>query len=200
MNRMLAATNNKHKLEEIRDILSEINIEVISLQDAGIDIDVEETGETFTENALIKAREISKLTALSVIADDSGLEVFALNGEPGVRSARYSGIEGEQKDKKNNEKLLKSLEKVPDDQRGARFCSVIAAVFPDGKEITAEGFVYGSIGYEEKGKFGFGYDPLFIVKDYNMTMAEMEPELKNKTSHRANALKAFVEKLKKDVL
>lgn len=198
--RMLAATNNKHKLEEIRDILKEIDIEVISLQDAGIDIDVEENGETFVENALIKAREIAKLTELAVIADDSGLEVFSINGEPGVKSARYSGAEGEQKDKKNNEKLLKKLENVPDEERGARFVSVIASVFPDGREITAEGYVYGRIGYEEKGCFGFGYDPLFIVDDYGITMAEMEPEMKNKTSHRANALKAYVEKLKNERL
>lgn len=200
MIKMLAATNNKHKLEEIRDILKEINIEVISLQDAGINIDVEETGETFIENALIKAREIGKLTDLPVIADDSGLEVFALNGEPGVRSARYSGVEDDQKDKKNNEKLLKNLENIPDEKRGARFCSVIASVFPNGTEITAEGYVYGRIGYEEKGQFGFGYDPLFIVDGFNMTMAEMEPELKNKTSHRANALKSFAEKLKKELI
>lgn len=200
MAKMLAATNNKHKVDEIRDILKEINIEIISLKDAGIDIDVEETGKTFAENALIKAREISKHTDLPIIADDSGLEVFALNGEPGVWSARYSGEEGEQKDKKNNEKLLKNLEGVPDNARGARFCSVIAAVFPNGTEITAEGFVYGRIGYEEKGKYGFGYDPLFIVDEYNVTMAEMEPELKNETSHRANALKNFAEKLKKDIL
>lgn len=198
--KMLAATNNKHKLEEIRDILKKINIEVISLNDAGIEIDVEETGDTFTENALIKAREISKHTDLPVIADDSGLEVFALNGEPGVRSARYSGTEGEEKDKNNNKKLLKNLENIPDEQRGARFCSVIAAVFSDGKEITAEGYVYGRIGYEERGRFGFGYDPLFIVDGYNMTMAEMEPGVKNKISHRANALESFAEKIKKNIL
>ncbi|MDF2522036.1 MAG: XTP/dITP diphosphatase [Clostridia bacterium] len=200
MMKMLAATNNKHKLEEIRAILKKINIEVMGLNDAGIEIDVEETGDTFVENALIKAREISKHTNLPVISDDSGLEVFALKGEPGVKSARYSGTEGEAKDKKNNEKLLKNLKDIPDEQRGARFCSVIAAVFPDGKELTAEGFVYGHIGYEEKGMHGFGYDPLFIVDNYNITMAEMTPELKNKISHRANALESFVEKLKKEIL
>jgi len=197
MIKMLVATNNKHKLEEIRDILKEINIEVISLQDAGIDIEVEETGETFIENSLIKAREIRKYTTLPVISDDSGLEVFVLNGQPGVKSARYSGVEGEQKDKKNNEKLLINLKNIPDNQRGARFCSVISVVFPDGNEITAEGFVYGKIGYEEKGKNGFGYDPLFIVDNYNITMAEIESKVKNKISHRANALNILAEKLKK---
>lgn len=197
MIKMLVATNNKHKLEEIRDILKKINIEVISLQDAGIDIDVEETGETFIENSLIKARELRKHTTLPVIADDSGLEVFALNGQPGVKSARYSGVEGEEKDRKNNEKLLKNLKNIPDNQRGARFCSVISVIFPNGTEITAEGFIYGKIGYEEKGKNGFGYDPLFVIDNYNVTMAEIDSDLKNKISHRANALKSLVEKLEK---
>jgi len=194
--RMLAATNNKHKLEEISAILKELDIEIISLHQAGIDIEVEETGETFTENALIKAREIAKLTDMAVISDDSGLEVFALKGEPGVKSARYSGNEGDLKDKKNNEKLLKNLENVPFEERGARFCSVIAAILPDGTDITAEGYIYGKIGYEEKGNHGFGYDPLFIVEGYNMTMAELSPEDKNRISHRANALQNFVQKLK----
>jgi XTP/dITP diphosphohydrolase len=193
---MLAATNNKHKLEEISAILKELDIEVISLHQAGIDIEVEETGETFTENALIKAREIAKLTDMAVISDDSGLEVFALKGEPGVKSARYSGTEGDLKDKKNNEKLLKNLENVPFEERGARFCSVIDAILPDGTDITAEGYVYGKIGYEEKGNHGFGYDPLFIVEGYDMTMAELSPEDKNRISHRANALQNFVQKLK----
>jgi XTP/dITP diphosphohydrolase len=194
--KMLVATNNKHKLEEINAILKELNIEVISLQQAGIDIEVDETGSTFIDNALLKAREVAKLTDMAVISDDSGLEVFALNGEPGVMSARYSGAEGEQKDKKNNEKLLKKLESVPFQNRGARFCSVIAAVLADGTNITAEGYVYGKIGYEEKGCHGFGYDPLFIVDSYDKTMAELSPEEKNRISHRANALQNFVVKLK----
>jgi XTP/dITP diphosphohydrolase len=194
--RMLAATNNKHKLEEISAILKELDIEIISLQQAGIDIEVEETGETFTENALIKAREIAKLTDIAVISDDSGLEVFALKGEPGVKSARYSGTEGDLKDKKNNEKLLKNLAHIPFEERGARFCSVIAAVLTDGRNITAEGYVYGKIGYEEKGSHGFGYDPLFIVEGYDITMAELSSEEKNKISHRANALQNFVQQLK----
>ncbi|MDF2524373.1 MAG: XTP/dITP diphosphatase [Clostridiales bacterium] len=193
---MLAATNNKHKLEEISAILNELNIEIISMQQAGIDIEVEETGDTFVDNALIKAREVAKLTDMAVISDDSGLEVFALNGEPGVKSARYSGSTGDQKDKKNNEKLLKSLEDVPFQDRGARFCSVIAAVLADGTNITAEGYVYGKIGYEEKGCHGFGYDPLFIVDSYDKTMAELSPEEKNKISHRGNALQSFVSILK----
>jgi len=192
---MIAATNNSHKLEEIRNILKDKGIEVLSMAEAGLNIDIEETGTTFTENALIKAREVCRLTGHAAIADDSGLEVEALNGEPGVWSARYSGATGPDKDKKNNEKLLREMKNVPDDKRGARFCSVIAAVFPDGREITAEGYVYGKIGYEEKGQYGFGYDPLFIIDGMGKTMAEIEPEKKNMVSHRANALKAFVQKL-----
>lgn len=194
--KMLAATNNQHKLEEISAILKELDIEIISMKQAGIEVEVDETGDTFTANALLKAREIAKLCHMAVISDDSGLEVFALDGQPGVKSARYSGVEGVEKDAKNNEKLLKNLEAVPAQDRGARFCSVIAAVFPDGKELVAEGYVYGKIGYEAKGSNGFGYDPLFIVDGYGMSMAEMSAETKNKISHRANALQNFVDKFK----
>lgn len=193
--KMIAATNNKHKLEEIRDILKPIGIEVSSMADAGLDIEIEENGVTFTENALIKAREVCLITGQAAIADDSGLEVEALNGQPGVWSARYSGETGPDKDAKNNQKLIREMQNVPDDKRSARFCSVIAAVFPDGKEITAEGFIYGKIGYEEKGQYGFGYDPLFIIDGYGRRMAEIDANVKNKISHRANALKAFVKKL-----
>jgi XTP/dITP diphosphohydrolase len=193
--KMIAATNNSHKLEEIKDILRDKGIEVKSLAEAGLDIDIEENGDTFADNALIKAREVFRLTGEAAIADDSGLEVEALEGQPGVRSARYSGETGAEKDRKNNEKLKNALRDVPDDKRGARFCSAIAAVFPDGKEVTALGYVYGKIGYEEKGEHGFGYDPLFIVDGYGRTMAELDSSEKNKISHRANALKEFVKKL-----
>jgi len=195
MMKMIAATNNSHKLEEIRAILKGKGIEVISLADAGLDIEIEENGDSFMDNALIKAREVFRLTGEAAIADDSGLEVDALKGQPGVKSARYSGESGTDKDKKNNEKLKNALKDVPADMRGARFCSAIAAVFPQGKEITAEGYVYGKIGYEEKGEHGFGYDPLFIVDGYDRTMAELDSEEKNRISHRANALKEFVKKL-----
>lgn len=192
---MIAATNSSHKLEEIKTILKYKDIEIKSMAEAGLDIDIEENGSTFVENALIKAREVHRLTGEAVISDDSGLEVFALEGQPGVKSARYSGETGAYKDKKNNEKLKDAMKGVPDEKRGARFCSVIAAVFPDGREITAEGFVYGKIGYEEKGSNGFGYDPLFIVEGYGKTMAELTSTEKNKISHRANALQEFVKKL-----
>lgn len=197
--KILAATNNLHKLEEISHILGKLNIEVVSLRQAGIDIEVDETGKTFVENALLKAREISTHTNMAVLADDSGLEVFALNGEPGVYSARYSGTTGSDKDKKNNEKLLKNLEHVALENRGARFCCIIAVVFPDGKELVAEGYVYGKIGYEEKGQNGFGYDPLFIVDGNTLTMAELAPEDKNQISHRANALQQLVQKLEVNI-
>jgi XTP/dITP diphosphohydrolase len=192
---MIAATNNKHKLDEIRAILKDKGIQVKSLAEAGLNIEIEENGDTFIENALIKAREIQRLTGKATIADDSGLEVFALEGLPGVKSARYSGETGSEKDQKNNEKLKKALKDIPDDKRGARFCSAIASVLPDGKEITAEGYVYGKIGYEEKGEHGFGYDPLFIVEGYGRTMAELDSSEKNKISHRANALKEYIRKL-----
>lgn len=193
--KMIAATNNSHKLNEIRTILKDKGIEVKSLADAGLDIEIEETGETFIENALIKAREVMRLTGEAAIADDSGLEVNALNGQPGVKSARYSGATGADMDRQNNKKLKEALKNVPDEKRGARFCSAIAALFPNGKVITAEGFVYGKIGYTEKGEHGFGYDPLFIIDGCGKTMAELDSAEKNKISHRANALKEFVNKL-----
>lgn len=192
---IIAATNNKNKLQEIREILSHIGCEVFSLNDIGIHADIEETGNTFKENALIKAREICKMTGQISIADDSGLEVMALGGEPGVYSARYAGINGEGKDDANNKKLLEKMANVPADERQARFCSVIAIVFPDGREVTAKGYINGKIGFLERGNSGFGYDPLFIIEGMDKTMAELTLEEKNKISHRANALKKMKEKL-----
>jgi non-canonical purine NTP pyrophosphatase (RdgB/HAM1 family) len=192
--KMIAATNNSHKLQEIRTLLRENGIEIKSLAESGLDIEIEENGNTFIDNALIKAREVWRRTGEAAIADDSGLLVDALNGQPGVKSARYSGETGIDKDKKNNEKLKEAMKDIPDEKRSARFCSVIAAVFPDGKEITAEGYVYGKIGYMEKGENGFGYDPLFVVDGYGRTMAELDSKEKNKISHRANALKEFIKK------
>ena len=192
----IAATNNAHKLREIKRILSDIGWEVFSLKDLGIDIDVEETGTTFEENALIKAREICQMTHKVSIADDSGLEVKALLGEPGVYSARYAGVDGDDKDKANNKKLLREMENIAEGERQARFCSVIAIVFPDGREITAKGYINGKIGFIEVGDNGFGYDPLFIIDDMDKTMAELSFEEKNKISHRANALKEMKERIK----
>ena len=192
---MIAATNNDHKLKEIREILSDIGCEIFSLKDMCINIDIEETGKTFEENALIKARQICILTNQICIADDSGLEVEALKGEPGVLSARYAGVFGDDKDDANNKKLLKEIADVPEGKRNARFCGVIAIVFPDGKEITAKGYIRGKIGFSERGHNGFGYDPLFIIEGKDKTMAELEAKEKNEISHRANALFKIKEKL-----
>lgn len=193
---VVVATNNKHKLEEIRYIFEKMNISVLSLSDINLDIDVEETGRTFEENALLKARAVAEITGKLVVADDSGLEVKSLNYAPGINSARYSGFVGEQQDFKNREKLLEEMKSVSDNKREARFCTVIAAIFPDGKELLAKGIVTGKIVYEEKGNFGFGYDSLFIVDGYSKTMAELPTDLKNKISHRANALRDLEKKLK----
>lgn len=192
---MIVASNNSHKLEEIKAILADTGLQIYSLKEVSLEVEIEETGDTFTENALIKARTICNMTGQAVIADDSGLEVMALDGAPGVHSARYSGVADDKKDQKNNEKLKKNMENVSEEDRQARFCSVIAVVFPDGKELIAEGFVYGKIGYEEKGSNGFGYDPLFIVDGFGKTMAELTSEEKNKISHRAHALAVLRKKL-----
>ena len=184
------ATNNPNKLREIRAILSGFFDEALSLSDLGIDIDIEETGTTLTENALIKARTIRDLTGLPALADDSGLMVDALDGAPGVYSARYAGEEHD--DKKNNALLLKNLEGKP---RDAKFCSVIALCYPDGRELTAEGSVRGVILEEERGTGGFGYDPLFFSPELGKTFAEATPEQKNSVSHRSRALRAMLELL-----
>ena len=192
---MIAATNNNHKLKELRQILGEIGCEIFSLADVSLNIEIDETGATFEENALIKAKEICKLTNQISIADDSGLEVEALDGKPGVHSARYAGVEGEGKDSANNKKLLEVMKDIPEAKRKARFCSVIAIVFPEGREITAKGYIKGNIGFHGVGNNGFGYDPLFIIEGKDKTMAQLEAEEKNKISHRANALKKIKEKL-----
>lgn len=193
---VIAATNNLHKLEEIREILGRLGYKVLSLDDIGIKTDIDENGSTFKENALIKAKEICKLTGRMSIADDSGLEVFALNGEPGVYSARYAGAEGDEKDEANNKKLIEKMKDIPENKRQARFVSSIALIFPDGKQIVTEGYINGIIGYEEKGENGFGYDPLFIIPELDKTMAQLSSFEKNKISHRANAL----EKLKRTLI
>ncbi|MBB6213966.1 XTP/dITP diphosphohydrolase [Anaerosolibacter carboniphilus] len=190
---MVIASKNKHKLEEIKDILGELPLVVQSMDEVGLShLEVVEDGETFEENSMKKAKEIMALTGRIAIADDSGLEVDALNNQPGVYSARFSG-EGAT-DQKNNVKLLKMMEDIPFEKRTARFVSVISVAFPSGKEIVVRGECEGIIGFEEKGSHGFGYDPLFIVPEYNRTFSELGAEIKNKISHRAKAL----EKLKRE--
>lgn len=191
--KILIATHNKHKLTEMARILSPMGYEVVTDTDIGIVLtDVEETGTTFMENARIKAESGCKESGLICIADDSGLCVDALGGEPGVYSARYSGVHGD--DEGNIVKLLENLDGVADEKRTAYFACAICVSFPDGKEITAEGKCHGKIGYEKKGENGFGYDPVFMVGD--KSLAEMTADEKDAISHRGNALKVLEEKLR----
>lgn len=186
--KILIATHNKHKLTEMSRILAPMGYEVVTDTDIGIALtDVEETGTTFMENARIKAESGCRESGLICIADDSGLCVDALGGEPGVYSARYSGVHGD--DEGNIVKLLEKLEDVPDEKRTAHFACAICVSFPDGKEITAEGKCEGKIGYEKKGENGFGYDPVFMVG--NKSLAEISADEKDAISHRGNALKVL---------
>lgn len=193
MKNFIAATRNKGKLDEIKEILSGFPFKVISMEEAGIFEDIEETGSTFEENALIKAKEVCKLTGGIVMADDSGLEVDFLNGAPGIYSARFAGEGASDKDKNN--KLLKLLEGVPMEKRTARFVCAIAVVFPDFTHFTVRGTCEGYIANKPEGSNGFGYDPLFYMKEYKMTTAQMEPGRKHAISHRGKALRLMVEKL-----
>ena len=194
--KILIATHNKHKLSEMARILSPMGYEVVTDTDIGIELtDVEETGTTFMENARIKAESGCKESGLICIADDSGLCVDALGGEPGVYSARYSGVHGD--DEANIIKLLQNLEGVSDEKRSAHFACAICVSFPDGREITAEGRCDGRIGYEKRGENGFGYDPVFMVGD--RSLAEMSAEEKDAISHRGNALNNLREKFKEQI-
>ena len=190
--KIIAATKNKNKLREFGEILN--GFEIISQEDAGVDIDVEETGTTFEENSMLKAKAIFDATGITAIADDSGLCVDVLGGEPGVYSARYGG-EGYD-DSGRVQLLLKNMQNVPDDKRTARFVCAITLVGADGV-ITARGECEGKIDYEPKGENGFGYDPVFFVEKFGKTMAEISPEEKNAISHRGKALEIFAEKLNK---
>ena len=184
--KIIIATHNKHKLTEMSRILAPMGYEVVTDRDLGIELtDAEENGETFLDNARIKAESGCKESGLPCIADDSGLCVDFLGGAPGVFSARYSGVHGD--DDGNNRKLLAELEGVPTEKRTAHFACAICVSFPDGSEITATGKCEGYIGYEKKGSNGFGYDPLFMVGE--RSLAEMTAEEKDAISHRGNALK-----------
>lgn len=186
---VVVATGNAHKLVEIEDILGRAlpDVRFVALGQLGDFEDPEENGATFAENALIKARAAVQETGLTAVADDSGLVVDALGGEPGVYSARYAGVHGD--DAANNAKLLDRLAGVAEDDRTARFMSVVALVYPDGRELIGTGACEGVIGFEGRGDHGFGYDPLFLPDDTpGKTMAELEPEEKNAISHRFHAL------------
>lgn len=194
MKKFIVATRNKGKLKEIEEILRGMNLEVISMEQAGIDEDIEEYGSTFEENALIKAREVHKITGELVMADDSGLEVDFLNGAPGIYSSRFAG-EGASDADRNN-KLLQLLENVPFENRKARFVCAIAVILPDGSHFTVRGTFEGYIGLEPIGENGFGYDPLFYVPEYDKTAAQLEPSQKHEISHRGKALKLMLSELK----
>ena len=190
--KLIIASNNAHKLEEIRAILGGAFEQILSLREAGIEHETVEDGATFAENAAKKAREIAELSGCCALADDSGLCVDALGGAPGIYSARFAGEHGN--DAANRRRLLKELENT--DERGAHFCCSMALVRPDGTMTTAEGFVYGEIARAEAGENGFGYDSLFYLPEYGCTMAQLPPEKKNAISHRHNALQALLEKLR----
>ncbi len=191
--RIIFATGNENKVREIREIMDGFDIPVISMKEAGIDTDVEENGQSFEDNSLIKARAVWKESGGLVLSDDSGLEIDALNKEPGVLSARYLGKDTSYHEKNNN--LIDRLKGVPDEKRTARFVCAVAAVFPDGSEEVVRGVMEGRIGYEEKGENGFGYDPIFILPKYGMTTAELSPEVKNEESHRGKALRLIKNKI-----
>lgn len=193
INRMIFATTNEGKMKEIRMIMADLGMEILSLKDLGIKVDIEENGTTFEENAIIKAKAICEMTGEMVLADDSGLEVDYMDKAPGVYSARYLGEDTPYSVK--NQTIIDNLKDAKDEERSARFVCAIAAAFPDGKVITTRATVEGYIGYEEKGTNGFGYDPLLYVPEYKMTTGEMDPELKNKISHRGKALEMMKEKL-----
>ena len=188
--KIIFATGNENKMKEIRMILADLGMPILSMKEAGINVDVVEDGTTFEENALIKATEIAKVTEnCIVLADDSGLEIDYLNCEPGIYSARYLG-EDTSYDIKNSI-ILERLSGVPDKERTARFVCAVAAAFPDGTTEVVRGTIEGIIGYEIAGENGFGYDPIFFLPEYGMTTAQLSPEKKNELSHRGNALRAM---------
>ena len=182
-------------MKEIRRILADPQLEILSLKDAGIHADIDENGKSFEENAMIKAEAICKMTGEIVLADDSGLEIDYLNKEPGIYSARYMGEDTSYHIKNAN--LIERLEGVPDEKRTARFVCAIAAVLPNGEVLHSEGTIEGIIGYEEQGENGFGYDPIFYLPQYGCTTAQLEPDVKNELSHRGKALRAIKEQLRK---
>ena len=193
--KVVLASKNRHKLEEISQITRKFDMELVLQSELGVDIDVEETGTTFEENSFLKAEAVMKATGLPALADDSGIAVDALNGEPGIYSARY-GFDPTLDDWGRLQLLLKNTEAVPDGQRQAKFVCVITLVTPEGQTIQARGEIHGELLRAPAGENGFGYDPIFYYPPLGMTTAEMPSEVKNQVSHRANALKVFYQKLK----
>ena len=197
--KIIFATGNQNKMREIREMMGNLPVEILSMKEAGIKADIREDGTTFEENAAIKAKAVAELLPEQdrdtiVLADDSGLEIDALNGEPGIYSARYMGEDTSYHVK--NAELIRRLEGVPAEKRTARFVCAVAAVLPDRTCLTVRGTIEGRIGYEERGSNGFGYDPIFMLPDRGCTTAELPPEEKNKISHRGKALRLMEEKLR----
>lgn len=197
MTKIILASNNKGKIKEVKEICKDMQVEIVSMKEAGLDIDIEENGTTFEENALIKAEAVMKLTGELTIADDSGLEVDYLNKEPGVYSARYMGEDTSYEIK--NQALLDRLKGVPKEQRTARFVCAVAAVFPDGETCVRRETIEGYIGEKPAGENGFGYDPIFYIDEYNCSTAELTSEQKNALSHRGKALRAIRGELEKRI-
>ena len=197
MKTIILATNNDNKLREIREMLSGGDINVMSLKEADIMKDVEETGQTFKDNAAIKAREICRMTNEPVLADDSGLEVDFLDGAPGIYSSRFMGEDTPYSEK--NRAIIEKLRDAKEDERGAAFRCVMALVFPDGREFYTEGKMPGVIAKEPMGENGFGYDPILFLPEYGKTSAQLTPEEKNAISHRGEALRKMVEIIRREL-
>lgn len=193
--KLILASNNAHKLQELRAILSGLGMDVISQREAGITVEPDENGNTFEENSYIKAKAVLDVSGMATVADDSGLMVDALDGAPGVYSARYGG-ERCKSDRDRLELLLKNMRDVPTEKRTAKFVSVITMLTPDGKKVVARGECPGMILTEAHGENGFGYDPVFFLPERGCTFAELSAEEKNRVSHRARALAAFVQQMK----
>lgn len=193
--KVVLASKNKHKLEEISQITRKFHMELVPMSQLGLDMDVEETGTTFEENSWLKAQAVMKATNLPALADDSGIAVDALNGEPGVYSARY-GFDDTLDDWGRLQLLLRNMEQVPDGRRQAKFVCVITLATPQGQVIQARGEVHGLLLRAPAGQGGFGYDPIFYYPPFGKSLAQVSAEEKNRVSHRANALKAFYQKLK----
>ena len=193
--KVVLASKNKHKLAEISKITEKFDMELVLESELGVDIDVEETGSTFEENSFLKANAVMQATGLPALADDSGIAVDALNGEPGIYSARY-GFDDTLDDAGRVQLLLRNMEAVPDGKRQAQFVCVITLVTPEGNTIQARGEVHGEVLRETRGEGGFGYDPVFYYPPFGKTLAQVSAEEKNRVSHRAKALNIFYDKLK----
>ena len=195
MKKIIFATTNENKIREVNMMMEGFDVELIPMSDMGIDVEIEETGTTFEENAIIKAKAICEMTGEIALADDSGLEVDYLDGAPGVYSSRFLGEDTPYEIK--NDYIIEKLKDAKGKERSARFACAMAMVFPNGDVETCYGTIEGLIGYEQKGTNGFGYDPIVYVPEYEMTTGEMTPQLKNSISHRGKALEQMKEVMKR---